>query len=127
MSFFKKTQARLSRRNIGSAAEAAACQFLRQRGVKLLQKNYHSRFGEIDLIMQEGDTILFVEVRCRKKQAQVNAAESISFAKIKKIRQTAKYYLLQFKLLPDCRFDVIAMTHDVGKSGYTIEWIKNAF
>lgn len=127
MSLFKKRQRLSPRYAIGEPAEKAACRYLQQRGVKLLKKNFHSRFGEIDLIMQDGETLVFIEVRCRQVDAQVGAAESVTFAKMQKIRKTAQYYLLQFDEVPNCRFDVIAMTHNKQDSDYTIEWIKNAF
>ncbi len=113
------------RHRIGQNAEKIACQYLQDNGLKLLKKNFHSRFGEIDLIMQDGNTLVFIEVRCRRNNAQVSAAESVSFAKIQKIRKTAEYYLLQLEEVPNCRFDVIAMIHN--GNNYHIDWIQNAF
>ncbi len=117
----------LTRHRIGEQAEKSACRYLQQQGLKLLKKNFHSRFGEIDLIMQDDDTVVFVEVRCRQANAQVNSLESVTASKIEKIRKTATYYLLQFEQLPCCRFDVIAMIHNGDNSDYNIDWIKNAF
>ncbi len=127
MSIFNKTPIAQSRQHIGKQAEKLACRYLQRNGLKLLTKNYHSRFGEIDLIMQDNDTLVFIEVRCRQMNAQVGAAESINFSKIQKIHKTAEHYLIQSKQIPACRFDVIAMTHNKINSDYTIDWIKNAF
>ncbi len=114
-----------NKQTIGGKAEKIAEQYLLNQGLKRQTKNFHCRFGEIDLIMQEKDTLVFIEVRCRKENAQVSASESISFEKIKKIRKTAKHYLLGFDIMPECRFDVVAVTYCVKE--YRIDWIKNAF
>ncbi len=127
MSLFRKTPKTPIRHQIGKNAEKVACQYLQDNGLKLLAKNFHSCFGEVDLIMQDDDTLVFVEVRCRRKNAQVSAAESVNFAKIQKIRKTAEHYLLQFEQMPNCRFDVIAMIHNGQNSDYNIDWIQNAF
>lgn len=116
-----------SRKKIGDLAEKTAKSHLKQHGLKHLASNYSCRFGEIDLIMQDGETIVFVEVRCRQENALVSAAASITPQKIAKIQKTAQHYLLQFSEMPNCRFDVIAMTHNSSNLGYTIEWIKAAF
>lgn len=123
MSWFKKSNSK----NIGQQAEKAALRYLQQQGLTLLEQNYRSRFGEIDLIMQDKTTLVFVEVRCRQAAAEVSALESIDANKIIKIEKTALWYLKHFEEVPDCRFDVIAMTHHTEKIGYTIEWIKAAF
>lgn len=117
-----------NRRADGMLAEKQAQLYLHQQGMKTLTSNYHCRFGEIDLIMQDATgTIVFVEVRSRKVNARVSALESITTAKMAKIRKTAEHYLIRYKKMPDCRFDVIAMTQKKDNSGYTIDWIENAF
>ncbi len=116
------------RRIMGKDAEKIAEKYLHQQGLKTLATNYHCRFGEIDLIMQNKEqTLIFVEVRSRAANASISAIESIDMGKIKKIRKTARYYLMRYQKMPDCRFDVIAMTQNSQNSGYTIDWIKNAF
>lgn len=110
---------------IGAKAEKIAERYLLNQGLKRQTQNFHCRFGEIDLIMQEKNTLVFIEVRCRKENAQVSASESISLAKIKKIRKTAEHYLLGFDIVPECRFDVVAITYCAKE--YRIDWIKNAF
>ncbi len=116
------------RHRTGSHTEKLAEKYLHQQGLKTLASNYHCRFGEIDLIMQDNEqTLIFVEVRSRAANAKVSAIESIDTGKMKKIRKTAQYYLMRYQKMPDCRFDVIAMTQNPQNSGYTIDWIKNAF
>lgn len=123
MGLFKNTH----RRAFGEQAEKAAAAYLKRQGLHLHRFNYHCRFGEIDIIMRDQETWVFVEVRCRAENAPVSATESISSQKMRKIRKTADYFTMRFKEMPDCRFDVISMTHSQDKIGYTVEWIQNAF
>ncbi|PIE45226.1 MAG: YraN family protein [Gammaproteobacteria bacterium] len=124
MAFFRQNR----KLPIGKRAEQIAEKYLTKRGLKIHQRNYRCRFGEVDLIMSDKDgTIVFVEVRSRHAGAQVSACESISRQKIAKIRKTAATYLTKFEEMPNCRFDVIAMTHNLNYSDYTVNWISNAF
>lgn len=108
----------------GAQAEARAEAFLLQRGLVKHAQNYRCKLGEIDLIMQHDDILVFVEVRLRTHQAFANAAESVTIRKQQKIIKTAQYYLQQYKLTDKaiCRFDVIAFSNN-GEP----EWIKDAF
>lgn len=108
----------------GALAEQLAAQYLQQQGLKLLQTNYSCRFGEIDLILQDGNTRVFVEVRLRSSAAFGGAAASIDARKQAKLVRTAQHYLSGFRQLPPCRFDAILM-QSIDTSN--IEWIKNAF
>ena len=119
-----------SSRERGQDAERACCKYLQQQGLKLLAKNYHSRRGELDLVMKDKDTVVFVEVRYRKNNAYGGALESITTSKQNKLRITAEQYLQQETKLKNGRFDVVAMTEKVQNNGshtYAFEWIKNAF
>lgn len=108
----------------GALAEQLAAQYLQQQGLKLLQTNYSCRYGEIDLILQDGDIHVFAEVRLRSSTAFGGAAASIDARKQAKLLRTAQHYLSSFKNIPPCRFDAVLMqTTDINK----IEWIKNAF
>lgn len=111
----------------GKSAEQAACQFLIDKGFRLLQTNYRSRHGEIDIIMHDGDDIVFVEVRSRGNNEYGTALESINKSKIKKIIKTATYFLQKQKWLYkiNSRFDVIAIQRKANQ--WQIDWIKNAF
>lgn len=110
--------------NPGALAEQLAAAYLQDRGLMLLHTNYSCRFGEIDLIMQDGDTHVFTEVRLRSSNAFGGAAASIDGRKQGKIIRTAQHYLSNLKRIPPCRFDAILMqSADIHK----IEWLKNAF
>lgn len=111
----------------GKQAEDLACRYLKQQGLRLLQQNYNTRFGEIDLVMQDRDTTVFVEVRYRKHSEVVDPLSSVDRHKQLKLIRTARYYLQAVpnaELLP-ARFDVIAISGQGTQS--QIQWIKNAF
>jgi putative endonuclease len=109
---------------LGALAEQLAAQYLQQQGLKLLQTNYRCRFGEIDLILQDTSSLVFVEVRQRSHSSFGGAAASIDARKQAKIIQTAQHYLSRQRHMPPCRFDVVLMT-TADKND--IEWIKSAF
>ena len=112
----------------GLAAEARAEKFLRSKGLQTSDKNYRCKSGEIDLIMRDGDTLVFVEVRLRSNHRFETAAESVNFRKQHKIIKAAQHYLLE-KCLTDklpCRFDVVAINNEID-SEREFEWITNAF
>lgn len=108
---------------IGQQAEKQACVFLEEKGLKLLARNYHCVFGEIDLIMRDQDDVVFVEVRKRTNTDYGDAIESITLIKQRKLIKTATHYLQKLQWLDKvpCRFDII------GISLNQIEWIKDAF
>ncbi len=106
----------------GAGAEEAALAFLRGQGLRLLARNYRCRFGEIDLIMNEGNTLVFVEVRMRKNDGFGSAAESITARKQKRIIAAARHYLAQSTAVPNCRFDAILLCADK-----PLDWIRDAF
>ncbi len=107
----------------GNLAEHTAATFLQQQGLILLEKNFHSKYGEIDLVMREGDTLVFVEVRLRTSEQFGGAASSITLIKQQKLSRTAEQYL-QLHGDCNCRFDAILMqSTDIN----AVEWIKNAF
>ena len=108
---------------LGGEAEQLAAAFLQQQGMKLVTRNYQCRFGEIDLIMRDGKTLVFVEVRLRRNPNFGGAAMSITASKRQKLIRSAEHYLQQQGEAP-CRFDAILM-HSTSPEG--IEWIKNAF
>ena len=111
--------------DIGKHYETTALKFLQARGLKLIERNYHSKAGEIDLIMRDKETYIFVEVRYRTQYGFANSAESITYQKQRKIRQTALAYLQHKKLLNkvDCRIDVIAIDR---ANKLQVAWIRDA-
>jgi putative endonuclease len=108
----------------GAHAEQLAADFLKKNGLSLLHQNYRCRFGEIDLIMQDGATLVFVEVRLRSRADFGGAAASIGTAKQGKLLITARHYLSTLRKIPACRFDALLL-HSA--DGAQIEWVKNAF
>ncbi|MDX1836243.1 YraN family protein [Legionella taurinensis] len=112
-------------KGIGDKAELLACNYLKQQGLTLLFSNYRCRFGEIDLIMRDGNYLVFVEVRARKSSAFGGALASITASKQKRLIQTALHYQLtqnQQNQHP-LRFDVVCLQG----TPCQLEWIKNAF
>jgi putative endonuclease len=107
--------------SIGAAAEQRAAEFLLRRGLKLVERNYRCRGGEIDLVMREGPVLVFVEVRARAASAFGGAAESITAAKQARLILAARHYLARHAIDAPCRFDALLL--DAGE----IEWIRNAF
>jgi putative endonuclease len=111
----------------GESAESLAWAFLEKRGFKLIQKNFRTKVGEIDLIMKQKSCLVFIEVRYRKNQDFGGAAASITASKQTRIRKTALIFLQQNPGLDykECRFDVIAIS-GIGDNT-EIQWIDNAF
>ena len=112
----------------GLRYEDRARQYLLARGLRLLEQNYRSRFGEIDLIMQERDTICFVEVKYRGSRSLGGALDALPLRKRRKIVKTALFYLARHRRLAsrDLRFDALLIEAEPN-GGERIEWIKNAF
>ena len=96
----------------GDFAEQLACDYLVKKGLTLIKRNFRCRFGEIDLVMQQDDYLVFIEVRSRKRHNQVDAITSIDAFKQQKLTRSAEYYLQQNRVHQDipARFDVIAVT-----------------
>lgn len=112
-----------SRQQTGAAAESLALAHLEQAGARLLARNYRCRQGEVDLIMRDEDTIVFVEVRLRAAGALVSAAESIDPHKQRRIVTAARHYLAGRTESP-CRFDCVLLDSlDAG----AVRWVRNAF
>ena len=108
----------------GAQAEQLAAQFLQHHGLKLLQQNYRCCFGEIDLILQDGDTLVFAEVRLRSRSDFGGAAASITAAKQGKLARSAQHYLATLARTPPCRFDAVLLR---AADGSDIEWVRDAF
>jgi len=107
----------------GKLAEALVADYLQLRGLRLIERNYSCRLGEIDLILADGPALVFAEVRLRRNLKFGGAAASITAAKRQRILRAARHYLSGRPERP-CRFDVILLDAlDPGR----IEWIKDAF
>ena len=112
---------------VGQRAEHAAARFLERRGLTTIARNYRTRFGEIDLVMRDGDTTVFVEVRYRRDPTWLSAAETITAQKRRRIGLAARAFLRAHPgcLAGPCRFDVVAMDRPHFRVRY--EWIRSAF
>jgi len=116
--------AALSRAEAGARAEALAADFLTAQGVTIVARNFRTRFGEIDLIGRDGATLIFVEVRLRRRADFGGAAGSVTPAKQARLKAAAAGYLSRLRREPPCRFDAVLFdTLDARR----IEWVRNAF
>jgi len=108
---------------IGSAAEDRALRLLLAEGLTLVGRNFRCRVGEIDLIMRDGQALVFVEVRYRSDRRHGTAAETVSVPKQRRFAAAARRYLQQHPAAAraPCRFDVVAIT------GEQVDWLKGAF
>ncbi|MGH1472388.1 MAG: YraN family protein [Cellvibrionaceae bacterium] len=113
--------------HIGHWAEKATSEYLQRQGLTLETCNFNCQLGEIDLIMRDGNQLVFVEVRFRKNTHYGSAIESVGIQKQKKIIKAAQCYLLEKKAPQtlSCRFDVMGVNITNGIPYF--EWIKNAF
>lgn len=106
----------------GARYEDLAAELLRGKGYKIIERNFVAKIGELDLIAQDGETIVFVEVRQRSSLGFGSAAETIGPGKIRKIVRTAQLFAQARGLEErDMRFDVVAV------DGATMEHIEDAF
>ena len=112
----------------GDEAERRAWEFLRARGLSLVQRNYRvalgprRRGGEVDLIVRERDgTLVFVEVRSRRSDSHGGAAASVGAAKQRSLVLAARHFLAAWPSMPPCRFDIVAI------EGEHVQWLRGAF
>ena len=128
----KAPKGQVTTKAVGDAAESIALGHLHKAGLTLLETNYRTPGrggGEIDLIMKDADgTLVFIEVRQRASQSHGGAGASISAVKQKRIVFAARHYLMRYKTLPPCRFDVVLIHGGLGVGAQpTIEWLRSAF
>ena len=112
---------------IGNDAEGHAEQFLSRRGLRLVTRNYRCRRGEIDIVMRDSDTLVFVEVRRRTGGTFGGGLESVDARKQTRLVAAAEHYLTMKHVGDErpCRFDVVAI--DGPFPNVTIEWVRDAF
>ena len=115
------------RKQLGDNSEAMAQNYLEQRGYRLVQKNFRCKTGEIDLIMQKGDMLIFAEVRSKTSSRYGEPLDTVNKTKQDKIKKAAAYYLYTHPKLADCycRFDVLSVLWI--NSTPQITWIEDAF
>ncbi len=116
----------------GDAAEQAALHFLERHGLSLVQRNFRCKVGEIDLIMQDGLTLVFVEVRFRQNSRFGDGAASVTWHKQQRLIRAAQHYLQRSRRTEHpCRFDVLSATSTQSATHHSsdtiqFDWIKNA-
>lgn len=115
----------------GAWAEQLACDWLRQQGLRLVERNYRVPQGEIDLVMLDGITLVFVEVRYRSSSKWIDPLATLQPHKQRKLFVAADLYLQTHRQFASsrCRFDVVAVrgTGQGGQGGSELEWVKDAF
>lgn len=112
-------------RTLGKKGEALAVSFLRKKGFKIVEKNYRTVFGEIDIIAKDKQVIVFIEVKTRSDNAFGYPFEAVNTRKREKIRKVALSFLKKYKRELPVRFDVLSITIKEGKEH--IEHFKDAF
>lgn len=115
---------------IGKIGEDMVADFLKSKGYIIVSQNNHSRFGEIDIIAESREYILFVEVKTRRKGSLTSPADAVNKQKQKKIVLTAYDFLSKIRMKIKYRFDVAEVYYDVNKDGELkadLNYIKNAF
>lgn len=115
-------------KSTGDQYEQFALQYLQQQGLTLLEQHFRKGRWEIDLIMKEQDTLVFVEVKYRRQRNFGGAQYALSPSQINRLRSTAQYYLQLHHLKEHqtaCRFDLLAV--DGQGAAQQVSWLKNAF
>lgn len=110
---------------LGEKGEGLAAAFLERSGYKVLEKNFKTFLGEIDIIAQDGETLVFVEVKTRENLMYGQPFEAVNRTKKRKIANVALLYLKKLKETPPCRFDVVSICYENRKPD--IELIRDAF
>ncbi|WP_455365103.1 YraN family protein [Kaarinaea lacus] len=115
---------------IGQRAEDTALNFLQAKGMRLVERNYRCKLGEIDLVMRHNDELVFIEVRYRRQNSFGDGAESVDFRKQQRIIKSAEHFLQhhrQYAQTP-CRIDVISISQRSAAADEqaAIQWITNA-
>ncbi|MEW6038467.1 MAG: YraN family protein [Pseudomonadota bacterium] len=108
----------------GPQAESWAAEYLTARGLRLIERNYRCRLGEIDLVMAEGAAVVFVEVRYRSGNRYGGALESVDRHKCRRLLAAAQHYMIERRVKGAVRLDVVAVSP--GTAGPEAEWIRNA-
>lgn len=123
-------KAKVEAAELGRKGEDLVAEYLRQKGYIVVKRNYKDRFGEIDIIAENKEEIVFVEVKTRRDGALVSGLQAVDIKKAERIRKTALLFLNRLKISLKPRFDVAEVTafiRDDGSVGYKLNYIKSAF
>ena len=113
-------------KSLGQRGEDYAADWMERHGFEIIARNYHSRFGEIDIIGKNTQYIVFVEVKTREQGGMVSPLEAVTKSKQSKVLLTAQQYLLKYPSDLQPRFDFAAVTSLHGKL-YGLQYFPNAF
>lgn len=113
---------------LGAFGEDMACNYLESVGYRIIERNFSCKAGEVDIIAMDGDTLAFVEVKCRTGIGFGNPSEAVSYYKQNRIIKTALFFMTKHKIFDYMsRFDVIEVLTEGTKEDTSINLIKNAF
>lgn len=114
---------RINKRKIGTREEETAAAYLQKQGLLLVEKNFRCKFGEVDLIMRDGATYVFVEVKYRATEKEGHPSEAVDYRKQKTICKVSDFFRMKNNIWEDnpCRYDVVSIL------GGSLQWYKNAF
>ncbi len=115
---------------VGTQGEKRVAQFLRRRGFNVVKRNYQCRYGEIDIIAENNEYILFVEVKTRKQNALISGFEAVDSHKQSRLTLAAQDYMTKTLCEKQPRFDVAVVTVSEkgdGTYGYSLKYLENAF
>ena len=110
---------------LGQKGERLAVGYLKKKGYSIIQKNFRTPLGEIDIIAKDKETLVFIEVKTRESLQYGQPFESVTGLKRRKIANVALLYLKKLDKIPDCRFDIISIYHKQGIA--EVDLIKDAF
>ena len=110
---------------LGQRGEDLAASYLQKKGYKIIQRNYKTMIGEIDIIARDRDDLVFIEVKTRESLEYGHPFESVNKNKRCKIANVAMLYLKRLKDIPPCRFDVVSVYYEQGRAEFNL--IQDAF
>lgn len=114
-----------NQRQTGSEAEQTACEWLEAKGYRLRARQFFSRWGELDLVMQDGETLVFIEVKMRRSARYGSPLEAVTARKQQRLTRSAQAYLLQHPHQGPLRFDVVGIVFEAGQP--RLSHVQNAF
>lgn len=115
----------INQRQIGTQAENLACEWLESKGYRLHCQQFVSRWGEVDLVMQDGETLVFIEVKMRRSARYGSPLEAVTVRKQQRLTRSAQAYLLRYPHAGPLRFDVLGLVFKAGLPQWS--HVQNAF
>ena len=116
----------MNKRDIGKLGENIAVKFFEDHNIEIIDKNYFTKFGEIDLIGIENKTIIFIEVKLRYSNSFGVPYEAVTELKLDRLRKSALCYLADKEISDtDCRFDIVSLLYSPSDESFKIDWLKD--